>query len=291
MTKLLPVAVWVAVATVTAPVTDWAGQPNQQDRERVGNWTKRGYNSAPATGQKKNGAEQPTNLFRALPPKSKGSGRMAIIIDDFGYSSDAIGAFAAINRPLTFSVLPYLPCSGEAASRALISGHQVMLHLPMEALSAAEQPEPTSITVAMSDQEIQQTVTKAIQAVPGLVGVNNHQGSKATADRRVMRGVLTILKGEDLFFVDSRTNSRSVANDQSRQMGLRTGENNLFIDNSPDVESVRSQLRSAAHIAIQRGTVTVIGHARLNTASAVLEMVPELEAVGVALVFESELVR
>ncbi len=229
----------------------------------------------------------------ALPvkPEVVGSGRMAIIIDDFGYSSEPINAYAAISRPLTFSVLPYRPYSNEAASRALSSGHQVILHLPMEALSAAEQPEPTSITVAMADADIQQTVTKAVQSVPGIIGVNNHQGSRATADRRVMRTVLSILRADNLFFVDSRTNSQSVAFEMSRQMGLRTGENDLFIDNNADVEAIKNQLRSAIHMANQHGSVTVIGHARMNTAAAVREMIPEIEAAGVKLVFESELVR
>ncbi|MDR3566144.1 MAG: divergent polysaccharide deacetylase family protein [Negativicutes bacterium] len=226
-----------------------------------------------------------------MPARPEGSGKLAIIIDDFGYSSEPIGAFAAISRPITFSVLPYRAYSSEAASRGLSSGHQVMLHLPMEALSAGEQAEPTSITVGMADQDIQQAVTKAVQSLPGVIGVNNHQGSRATADRRVMRNVLPILKANSLFFVDSRTNSQSVAFEMSRQLGLRTGENDLFIDNSSDVESVKAQLRTAVRLALQHGSMTVIGHARMNTATAVREMIPEIEAAGVKLVFESEMVK
>ncbi|MDR3589454.1 MAG: divergent polysaccharide deacetylase family protein [Negativicutes bacterium] len=227
----------------------------------------------------------------AVKPSEVGSGKLAIIIDDFGYSAEPINAFAAISRPLTFSVLPYRAYSNEAASRGLSSGHQVILHLPMEALSAGEQAEPTSITVAMADPDIQAAVNKAVQSVPGIIGVNNHQGSKATADRRVMRSVLSILKADNLFFVDSRTNSQSVAFELSRQMGLRTGENDLFIDNSADVEAIKNQLRTAIHLANQHGSMTVIGHARMSTATAVREMIPEIEAAGVRLVFESELVH
>ena len=143
----------------------------------------------------------------------------------------------------------------------------------------------------MSDQEIQQAVTKAIQSIPGVIGVNNHQGSRATADRRVMKDVLSVIRANNLFFVDSRTNSQSVAFDMSRQMGLHTGENELFIDNLSDVEAIKNQIRSAMHMALAHGTVTVIGHARMNTAIAVREMIPEIEAAGIKLVFESELVK
>lgn len=226
-----------------------------------------------------------------VPAKPTGAGQMAIIIDDFGYSGEAISAFAGISRPLTFAVLPGRAYTGEAASRGISSGHQVMLHLPLEPLSAAEQSEASTITVGMSDQEIQQAVAKAIRAVPGIIGVNNHQGSKATADKRVMKNVFTVLKANNLFFVDSRTSSGSVAYDLSRQSGLRTGENEMFLDNSNDVEYVKGRLRSAKQMALQSGSVTVIGHARLTTAQAIREMIPELDAAGVKLVFVSQLVR
>jgi polysaccharide deacetylase 2 family uncharacterized protein YibQ len=218
-------------------------------------------------------------------------GKMALIIDDFGYSGDAIASFAALPKPITFSVIPYHAYSSESTSRALSSGHQVMLHLPMEPLSGTEQSEPTTITVSMTDQEIRQTITKALQAVPGAVGVNNHQGSKATADRRVMQTALSTIKANSLFFVDSRTNSQSVAFDLSRQMGLRTGENDIFIDNSSDIGAIKTQLRTAIHMATRYGSVTAIGHARPNTAIAIREMLPEIEAAGVKLVFISDLVK
>lgn len=221
----------------------------------------------------------------------KGHGQMAIVIDDFGYSKEPIDAFASIDRPLTFAVLPYRPFSNEAAARGLSSGHQVILHLPMEPLSKAEQSEKQTITVNMSDGEIQETTRAAIQAIPGLIGVNNHQGSRVTADKRIMKVVLGELKANSLFFLDSRTNGQSVGADTARQIGVRTGENELFIDNTDDVSAVKAKLRTAEEMAIKHGSVTVIGHARMNTATAVSEMISELEAKGIQLVFVSQMVK
>lgn len=218
-------------------------------------------------------------------------GKMAIIIDDFGYNKDPINAFAAISRPLTFAVIPYRSFSNEAAVKGVSSGHQVILHLPMEPLSQSAQSEELTVSVNMSDEQIQDMVNKAIQAVPGLIGVNNHQGSRATADRRVMKAVLGVLKSHNLFFIDSRTNSQSIAADTSIQMGIQTGENELFLDNTDEVGAVKAKLRAAQDMAIRHGTVTVIGHARINTATAVSEMIPELEANGIQLVFVSQIVK
>lgn len=224
-------------------------------------------------------------------PEVKGRGQMAIVIDDFGYNKEPIAAFAAIDRPLTFAVLPYQPFSNEAATRGLSSGHQVILHLPMEPLAQGEQSEKITIMVQLSDEEIRDITKKAVQAIPGLIGVNNHQGSKATADRRVMKVVLTELKENSLFFLDSRTNSQSIGVEAARQMGVRTGANELFLDNKDDVSAVKAQLRTAQEMAIKHGMVTVIGHARMNTARAVSEMVSELESNGIQLIFVSQIVK
>ena len=231
---------------------------------------------------------------KAVPSKPKPkaerkSGRMAIIIDDFGYTREPIAGFANMGRPITFAVLPYRAYSNEAATRALSAGHLVMLHLPLEPLSAAEETEPTVITVAMSDEEIKDRVANAIAATPGVKGVNNHQGSKATADHRVMKAVLGVIKANNLFFVDSRTNGKTIAAETSRQLGLGTGENELFLDNSSDIELIKDQLRKAVKMAQKNGNVTVIGHARPNTVIAVREMIPEIEAGGIRLVYVNEL--
>ncbi|SFL79280.1 divergent polysaccharide deacetylase family protein [Pelosinus propionicus] len=218
-------------------------------------------------------------------------GKMAIIIDDFGYNKESISAFAALNRPITFAVIPYRPFSNEAAAKGLSSGNQVILHLPMEPLSQSAQSEELTVSVNMSDEEIQSMVKQAIQSVPGIIGVNNHQGSRATADRRVMKDVLAVLKANHLFFVDSRTNSQSIAAETAKQMGIQTGENQLFLDNTDEVSAVKAKLRTALDMASQHGTVTVIGHARMNTAIAVKEMIPEIESQGIQLVFVSQLLQ
>lgn len=224
-------------------------------------------------------------------PAGKERARLAIVIDDFGYSAEPITAFASIDRPLTYAVLPYRLHSNEAASKALAAGHQVMLHLPLEPLSSAEEQEKTSIKVTMTDEEIRRIVTQAIKEVPGIKGINNHQGSRATADKRVMKTVLSVVKNNNLFFIDSRTTAQSVAAATARELKIKTGENEVFLDNEDNVGAVKQQLRVAAKIALKEGESIAIGHARLNTARALREMLPELENEGIILVFASQLVK
>jgi polysaccharide deacetylase 2 family uncharacterized protein YibQ len=234
------------------------------------------------------------NVLPPTPAKPKGetgAGSMAIVIDDCGYTIAPVAAFADMGRPLTFAVLPYREYSNEAAARALSAGHLVILHLPLEPMDASAASEPTVITTAMSDDEIKQMAAKAIESVPGIQGVNNHQGSKATSDRRVMKDVLGVIRSRNQFFIDSRTIGKTVAASVSREMGIRTGENELFIDNSSDVEQIKRQLRKAVDMAHKNGSVTVIGHARPNTVIAVREMIPEIEGAGIRLVYANQLLN
>ena len=216
-------------------------------------------------------------------------GKLAIIIDDCGYSSSALTKLAQIDAPLTFSVIPYLTYSKTAIDKALGSGKQVMLHLPMQALGNAS-AEKITIKISMSDDQIKEITTNAINATPGLVGVNNHEGSKATADARVMRDVMGVVAGNGLFFVDSRTNPASVACDIAAEYGVATGANDLFLDNTDDVKYVEDRLRKAADMAHNR-SIIAIGHARTNTAQAINAMLEDIRAAGIQLVFASEIVH
>ena len=167
-----------------------------------------------------------------------------------------------------------------------------MLHLPMEPMSGIEPSEAANtVRVGMTAGQLADLIDKATQSLPGIVGVNNHQGSKATADRRTMEAVMKVLKKKGLFFVDSRTNGRSVAAETARNEKVKTTENDIFIDGMADVAYVRKQLRAAGEMAMKVGSVTVIGHARPTTAAALREMIPELESRGIRFVFVSQLVR
>jgi polysaccharide deacetylase 2 family uncharacterized protein YibQ len=217
---------------------------------------------------------------------------IAIVIDDFGFRQDMIAEFAAIRRPFTFAVLPFKQYSKEAAAKGLASGHQVMLHLPMEPLSGIDPSEISStVKMDMDTAQVRELIDRATASLPGIIGINNHQGSRATADRKTMENVMKVLREKQLFFVDSRTHAKSVAADVARQQKIKTTENDLFLDGIADAAYVKKQLRTAGEMALRHGSITVIGHARPTTAAAMREVMPELEAKGIRFVFVSQLVH
>lgn len=215
--------------------------------------------------------------------------KLALIIDDFGYTKAPIEAYAKISQPLTFAVLPNHPFSIEAAKEGANNGQQIILHLPMEAMSSEAKVEAQTININMTDNEIRALVNELTDSVPHLIGVNNHQGSKATSNKRVMMTVLNALAGKGLFFVDSKTISNSLAYDTAKWAGVPAAENQIFLDNNNEISAIKTQLREAGDIALKNGSAVAIGHARVNTATAIQEIIPELESKGIQLVFVSKL--
>lgn len=217
-----------------------------------------------------------------------GGPRLALIIDDCGQWLETERGFIALPVRLTLSVLPDVPFNHTIEREAADVNKGVMLHLPMETLSGLN-PGPGKITTEMDDSAITAQVESDLGNVDLARGVNNHEGSKATADPRVMNDVMTVLARHDRFFIDSRTNRASVAQEIATEDGVATAGRDVFLDNRADVAYTESQLRIAAAIARRDGSAIAIGHPRPTTLAAVRAMIPELQADGIQFVLAADL--
>ncbi|HEV2440845.1 MAG TPA: divergent polysaccharide deacetylase family protein, partial [bacterium] len=224
-------------------------------------------------------------------PETSDHPRVAVIFDDAGYSLRTAREVMALPRPVTISVLPGLPFSTPVAEEAASRGVQVMLHLPVQPDNAALDLGPGGITVDMTDDAIARTVASDFATVPGAAGTNNHMGSRGTADPRVMRAVLGVVRARRLFFVDSLTSPRSVAADTARALGVPTAVRAVFLDNQDDDTYVRAQFHALIRVAQTRGQAIAIGHVGKVTARVLREMLPEFDEAGIRFVPASALVR
>ncbi len=218
----------------------------------------------------------------------KGKGKIAIILDDWGYNLRDVPYMNSIQQKFTVSILPNLPHSAEVAQSARSSGHEVMLHLPLEAEDAHAPREAGTILTAMSKQQVLQQVDKLLAAVPFVRGVNNHQGSKATKDPRLMETIFTQIKRRNLYFVDSVT-GHSVCEQVARQVHLKFGQRSIFLDNEEDSVKIRARLADLASVAAKKGKAIGIGHDRPTTLRVLQESLPALEQAGYELVPASQL--
>jgi polysaccharide deacetylase 2 family uncharacterized protein YibQ len=231
----------------------------------------------------------PTASPTSTPAVNPNGPQLALIVDDCGQWIATERGFVALGIPLTLSVLPDVPYTNVIATEASDAGKGVMLHLPMETLSGLN-PGPGKVTTEMSDAQIVAQVRSDLADVPLARGVNNHEGSKASADTRVMRAVIGVLAQHSLFFIDSRTNVASVGEATARAMGVPTAARDVFLDNRADVAYTEAQLSQAAAIARRTGSAIAIGHPRPTTLAAVRAMIPRLQALGIQFVLVQDIV-
>ena len=218
--------------------------------------------------------------------------RAAIVIDDLGADLEAARTLLALPYPLTCSVLPHLRSSRETAQEAHRAGREVMLHLPMEPERGASiSPGPGEIATGMDAAAVDRVVEQDLAAVPYVAGVNNHMGSRATADAALMAEVMRSLAGHRLYFVDSRTTGATVALDAARRQGLPAFYRSVFLDDTETVPYTLGQLREFLRVVQEQGAALAIGHPHPTTLAALTQFLPELEKNDIQLVPPSELVR
>lgn len=215
-------------------------------------------------------------------------GKVAIVIDDMGYDKKVFKEFVGLGIPLTFAVLPEERFSAEIAIEARRLNYDVMLHLPMEPRNPKRYAGDGVISLKMSREEMLRQLSMDLDAVPHVVGVNNHMGSLLTEDRDAMNLLLEEIRKKGLFFLDSKTSPNSVAYEVAKSIGLKSGRRDVFLDNQPDAEYIKGQIDKVVRIAKKRGEATAIGHPRPGTVAALREKIPDLEKEGIKLVPLSE---
>jgi uncharacterized protein len=225
------------------------------------------------------------------PAGKSGDPKLAILIDDLGSDRAAAEEIFALPYPMTISVLPGHPQSVEIASEAGRRGCEVMLHLPMQSVGK-DQPEPQELEPGMPRARVNAMVDQFLIDVPGVKGINNHQGSQATADAALMSELMPVLRAHHLFYVDSRTTAATVAYDAARQNGIPAGFRNVpFLDDVENVAAIETQINLALRGAREKGEAIAIGHPHPATLEALRAMLPKAQSVGVRLVHVSELVH
>jgi uncharacterized protein len=216
---------------------------------------------------------------------------VAIVIDDFGYTLSNLDGFFDIDEPITLSVLPNERYTGEVVSRARARGYEVILHLPLESWRNDVKEEALTIRSGMGVADIDARMKKELADVPGVHGVSNHMGSKATEDRKVMSDVLRCLKSKDLYFFDSLTSPRSVCREVASELGVKYARRDRFLDNDNSVEAIEKQLSDLQKLAFARGEAIAICHDRKNTVVALAKMMPEMARSGIEFVYLSEMAQ
>lgn len=209
--------------------------------------------------------------------------RVAIVFEHAGASLADLQPIYAMHRPFSLGIYPHMRYSAQIAREAALHGLVPMLHLPLESNNPADLGPVTGIVwVRMSDAEITRVVEGDLAGVRGVVGVDNHGGSRATTDPRVMHATLAVIKARGLWFEENRETPRSIATIVARQMGLRTIPETTPLDDPP--AGIAGKLRVLIATAKRRGWAVGVGHIVTGTPQVVRRLLPEFDQAGVEIV-------
>lgn len=217
-----------------------------------------------------------------------GQPRIAIIIDDLGYSRRNGQSIVDLPAPVTCAVIPFSPHGQRLAKRARQTGKEVIIHMPMAARHN-EKLDRGGLTLEMSERELLGQVRQALRQLPEARGLNNHMGSKLTEQPQPMNWLMSELKAQQLFFVDSRTSGRSVAQHQAVQAGIANAGRDIFLDNERNLASINDQFNKLIQLARRRGHAIAIGHPYPETVHYLQQVLPLLEQAGIQVVPVSQL--
>ena len=235
--------------------------------------------------------EEPVFQDSVVIDDKKNANIIVLVIDDFGYRNDSISdGFLELPVPITCAVLPGHNQSSRFAKKAINAGKEVIVHMPMQSAIASSGEDEFKLKIGMTSEEIEWRLNEALNEIPEAVGINNHQGSKATTDGKVMAVVASVLKNKNKFFLDSRTSSKTVGENTMRSAGVPTARRHIFLDNDLSIENISKQLDKLVTVAEKKGLAIGIGHVKGNTLKVLEEKIPALIEQGFEFKFLSQVV-
>lgn len=205
--------------------------------------------------------------------------RLTIVIDDLGQNLTRDRQVLALPAPVVLAIIPETQHAAELAAEAHRAGRTVLLHLPMDPAGG-----PYAWHPEMASAERLQRLDRALERVPEANGVNNHEGSRMTADRPAMAELMQVLQERHLLFLDSRTSAATVAAAEAQKIGLASASRDVFLDNEATPAAVAAQLAEGVRLAQRQGSAVLIGHPHPATLAVLAQQLPALKAQGVEII-------
>lgn len=220
----------------------------------------------------------------------EGNGKVVIIIDDMGVSLRS-KLVEVMDGPLTLAYLPYAKDLKNRTKRAKANGHELMVHIPMQAMSNSADGGPRVLSVDLTPQEFKDTLDWGLSQFDGYVGINNHMGSRLTSDKASMVRLMKHIQDKNIFFIDSKTIASSVAAETAEEYGIPYAERDVFLDHEMSIEFVRASLKKLEEKAKRQGYAIAIGHPHAVTIEGLKEWLPTLAEKGLTLVPASDVIK
>jgi len=223
----------------------------------------------------------------AMPP-------VVIIIDDFGQNAgQLLDDFSALPEEIAFSILPDLPYTQTAARLAGRTNHETLIHIPMQALDHKANPGKRYLQTGMDKYAISDLLQDFYAQIPNAVAANNHMGSEVTADLSTMISILEELDNLGLYFLDSATTNKSAAFTAAKNLGLKIGKRDIFLDVPDNSDAtIINKIEGLAKYKGRNEPVVIITHCHnREKLNALQKFLTQIDNMGIELISVSKLFR
>ena len=183
--------------------------------------------------------------------------KLVIIIDDVAFRYE-VNLIKSIPFKITPSFFP--PTKNHPFTTIYAKSFKdYMVHVPMQAINYPH-PEPKTLLITDSYAVIKHRIDTIKKEFPKAHFINNHTGSKFTANLQAMNYLFIALKKDNLGFVDSMTTPYSKSKIVDKIYHIPLFQRDIFLDNIQNPIYIKNQLKKAIAIAKKRGYAIAIGH-------------------------------
>lgn len=229
-------------------------------------------------------------LPKAVPSHKQSHGiKIAIIIDDIGYSHKQGLAAMSLPGALTFAIIPHSPKADFFANIAKQQRKEVILHAPMSNVHNIPLGK-NGLSETMDEGRFKEALNLSLDSMPDAIGMNNHMGSLLTQKTLPMEWVMQALQKRSLYFIDSRTTPESIAWETAQAFNIPSLQRDVFLDHTPTTDFISQQFDKLTEIAKRKGYAIGIGHPYPETIEYLKQQLPLLKQQNIELVSASTLV-
>ena len=226
------------------------------------------------------------------PNNMETKGTICLVIDDYGFIfNDMVKDFIKLDPNITAAIIPASPYGKQIGWYADSLDIESIIHMPMESYEREKIKYEIDLSEKLNATLVEERVRRAFAEVPTALGMNNHQGSKATENLQLMKDLARALKKMDKFFLDSFTNPESRGYITMRRYGVPTQLRQVFLDHVEDIDIIKANLDSLVTLSHHMEIAVGIGHVKPVTLEVLKEEIPRLEAEGYRFIRLSQAVR
>lgn len=230
--------------------------------------------------QEENKEEKPKVQYQDILQDSKP--KIVIIIDDV-LNIKQLNDIKSIDLKITPSIFPN---NNNDMINAVNNLDFFMIHLPLEAKRYTD--ELDTIKIGDSIDRMREKIQSIKSSMPNVKYINNHTGSKFTANKESVETLLSVLDDNKIKFVDSRTTPDTKLNEIAKEQNRLILHRDIFIDNNLDANALNKQIKEGIKIAKKRGYAILIAHPHKETLQA-LKLAKENLFKDVDIIYLNEL--